>query len=81
MRAIISRNESRAIQECRKCTVRSSGASTMFWGTKTEKELLRKTGLGKPVVVKEVDKYVPIMVVWVPAVVLNAGLNQPNVQV
>ena len=45
-------------QECRKCTVRSSGASTMFWGTKTEKELLRKNGLGKIVIVKELDKYV-----------------------
>ena len=56
MAAVVSKNEAKAVQECRKCTVRSSGATTMFWGTKTEKELLRKNGLGKQVVIKEVDK-------------------------
>ena len=58
MRVAVTTNETRAVQECRKCTVRSSGASTMYWGTKTEKEALRKNGLGKIVVIKEVDKYV-----------------------
>ena len=50
----------------------------MFWGTKTEKELLRKNGLGKEVVIKELDKCVAACLVvlmdgWMDGCMDNVG--------
>ena len=63
--------------ECKRCTLRASGASTMFWGTRTQKERDRTNSIGQIGKILELDasdhsvclKYGNVSA-WLPASVL-----------
>jgi len=44
-----------AKSECKKCTLKASGASTMYWGDRTQKERNRSGAVGKIAVILEKD--------------------------